>query len=266
VLEVQAQAHHERERRELLEQLALASYQRAQSEKLALLGRLAANVMHELNNPLAFVRSNLSFLQQEVLARLHADTADLQEAFDETQHGLERLREIASDLRGFSRLDEGEPSRCALAEVVEDASRIARLRLKHVALLQVQVPEDLPEIHASPRKLAQVLVNLLVNAGDALEEAGTKHAAVSVRGWSQGEHVVLSVEDNGPGFPPSVLEHLFQPFFTTKGAEKGTGLGLALSREMVERYGGSLVAENRLEGGACLRLTLRALPRAASAA
>ena len=105
-------------------------------------------------------------------------------------------------------------------------------------------------------RLAQVLLNLMVNAGDALEEAGVPNGEVRVVGREENGRVVLDVEDNGPGFPPEVLTRLFDAFFTTKGPDKGTGLGLCLSREMVERFGGTLQAENRLEGGARLRLSL----------
>ncbi|WP_224247396.1 sensor histidine kinase [Hyalangium gracile] len=258
MLEAEAQARMERERRELLEQLALASYQRIQSEKMVMLGRLAANVVHELNNPLAYARSSIRFLQEDVLSPPQQPSAERAEAFHDALHGLERIQEIVSDLRGFSLVEGTEPEQCTVKEAVQDASRIARLRLKHVAQLQVHLPEALPEVRASPRKLAQVLVNLMVNAADALEQADIKQGEIRVRALHQEDQVVLLVEDNGPGIPPKVLERLFEPFFTTKGPEKGTGLGLALSRSMVEGFGGSLVAENRAEGGACLRLSLRA--------
>jgi C4-dicarboxylate-specific signal transduction histidine kinase len=144
----------------------------------------------------------------------------------------------------------------ALVSVVEDAARLASVRLKSVGKLKVEVPSDLPEVFVTPRRLAQVLLNLLVNAGDALEEAGVPQGEVRVRGEVQGKQVVLLVEDNGPGFPPEVLPRLFEAFFTTKGPEKGTGLGLSISRELVERFGGTLHAENRPEGGARLRIAL----------
>jgi C4-dicarboxylate-specific signal transduction histidine kinase len=131
----------------------------------------------------------------------------------------------------------------------------------------VRIPAELPEVFATRRRLAQVLLNLLVNAGDALEEARVQGGEVRVTGVVQGDKVTLLVEDNGPGFPPEVLPRLFESFFTTKGPEKGTGLGLSLSREMVERFGGRLTAENRPEGGARLRLELpvhkpRSIPEA----
>jgi signal transduction histidine kinase len=249
----------ERARREALEQLAMAEHRRAQSEKLATVGRLAANVMHEINNPLAFVRSNVNFIQNEVFSRPLEPglREELEEVFNETRSGMDRIQQIILDLKGFSRsMDAEEACEVALVSVVEDAARLASVRLKSVGKLKVEVPADLPEVFITPRRLAQVLLNLLVNAGDALEEAGVVQGEVWVRGQVEGQRVVLLVEDNGPGFPPEVLPRLFEAFFTTKGPEKGTGLGLSISRELVERFGGTLHAENRPEGGARLRISL----------
>jgi signal transduction histidine kinase len=255
------EARQERARRESLEKLTRAERQRAQTEKLATVGKLAASVMHEINNPLAFVRSNLEFLRGEVLAQRQLPEEllkEFEEVFDETRLGVERIREIVSDLKGFSRMEDEEPGECVLADVVSDAARLAGLRLKHVAKLKVEMPAELPEVYATPRRLAQVILNLLVNAGDALEEAKVQGGEVRVRGVAESGRVLLMVEDNGPGFPSEVLPRLFEAFFTTKNPEKGTGLGLSISREMVERFGGTLRAENRPEGGARLCLELPA--------
>ncbi len=250
----EAEGRVERARREALEKLAISERRRTHSEKLATLGQLAASVVHEINNPVAFIGANLHYLEQEVLSETPPSREELAEVFRETRVGVERVRQIVADLRGFSRMDAGEPTECALADVVSDAARIARLKLQHVARLEVDIPAELPPVLAIRRRLAQVLLNLLVNAGDALE--GRPGAEVRITGRQEGERVLLLVEDNGPGFPPDVLPRLFETFFTTKGHEKGTGLGLALSREMVEQFGGTLVAENRAEGGARLRLEL----------
>ena len=255
----EAEVQLERSRRETLEKLAVSERQRAQSEKLATIGRLAASVAHELNNPIAYVRSNLGFLEREVLRSSSESGEELREAFQDLTSGVERIRQIISDLQGFSRMDGAlEPTECSLAEVVKDAARLASVRLKAVARLQVEVPEQLPGVFAVRRRLAQVILNLLVNAGDALEEHRAGKGEVRVVGQVDGSTVTLLVEDNGPGFPPEVLPRLFEAFFTTKAPEKGTGLGLALSREFVEQFGGTLSAENRAEGGARLRITLPA--------
>jgi C4-dicarboxylate-specific signal transduction histidine kinase len=252
----ESEARLERARREALEQLTISERRRAQSEKLATIGQLAAGVAHEINNPLAFVSSNLRYLQERPWGEAEVSPEELAEVLRETLTGVERVQQIAADLRRFSRMDAEEPAECSLADVVNDAVRLARLRLKYVARLEVDVPATLPPVSAVRRKLDQVLLNLLVNAGDALEERRAPDSWVRITGWQQGSRVLLTVEDNGPGFAPSVLPRLFEAFFTTKGPEKGTGLGLSLSREMVEQFGGTLVAENREEGGARLRLEL----------
>ncbi len=264
VQRAEAEGRLERARREALEKLAISERRRAHTEKLATLGQLAASVMHEINNPVAFINSNLQYLEEEVLSDTPPSKEELVELIRETRSGVERVRQISADLRGFSRMDAQEPTECALADVVSDAARIARLRLQHVARLEVDIPAELPPVLAIRQRLAQVLLNLLVNAGDALEAVRAPSAEVRVTGQLEGGRVVVLVEDNGPGFAPDVLPRLFEAFFTTKGPEKGTGLGLALSREMVEQFGGTLSAENRPEGGARLRLELPVQPSAAS--
>lgn len=255
-LEVRNEVKVERTRREAAEKFARAVRHQTQSEKLATVGRLAANVMHEINNPLAFVRSNLHFLQKELLALpLPSEVrGEFEEVLTETRTGLDRIQQIVADLRGFSRMDVEDPSPCLLADVVDNAVRLAGVRLKHVAHVKVEVPQELPAVFAVSRRLVQVLLNLLVNAGDAIEESGREGGTILVRGWVQDAHVVLTVEDDGHGFPPEVLPRLFETFFTTKGPEKGTGLGLVISRELLAQFGATLSAENRAEGGARLRI------------
>lgn len=203
------------------------------------------------------MRSNLEFIGRELLRTPAGAQEDLREALQDVTVGVERIRQIVSDLRGFSRMEAAEePSRCSLAEVVTEAARLASVRLHRVAQLRVEVPAELPEVRVVRRRLAQVILNLLVNASEALEAHRSPDREVRVLGRVEGEAVQLLIEDNGPGFPAEVLPRLFEPFFTTKAPEKGTGLGLMLSREYVEQFGGTLTATNREEGGArlCIRL------------
>ena len=252
------EARLERTRSAALEALAVSERRRTQAEKLALIGRIAAGVMHEINNPLAYVRSNIDFLQKE-LAQTPLDPRELAEVLAETRSGVEHIQRIVMDLKGFSSMETEEPSECVLADVVGEAVKMASLRIKHVAHLKVDVPAELPKVLAVRRKLTQVVLNLLVNAGDALEEHRVADGEVRVSAQAEGPRVRLTVEDNGPGFTPQVLAQLFDSFFTTKGPERGTGLGLALSRELVEQFGGVLSAGNRPEGGArlCIELPIQ---------
>ncbi len=252
------QVRLERARRESLEALTLSEHRRAQSEKLAIVGRLASGVAHELSNPLAYVGSNVDYVEEALRSPRGVSREELIEVLGQTRVGLQHMRQIAADLKGFARMDADEPSTCALAEVVADAVKLASLRLKHVAVVRVDVPQNLPEVFVVRQRLVQVLLNLLVNAGDALEAQRQQGGEVRVLGRAESDRVVLLIEDNGPGFAPNVLPRLFEAFFTTKGPEKGTGLGLNLSRELVMQFGGSLTACNRPEGGARLRLELSA--------
>ena len=248
------EARLERARREALESLAVGEHRRAQTEKLAMIGRLASEIAHEINNPLAYVSANVDFVREELRTPDTVAWKELDEVLQQTRGGLRHIQQIVSGVKGLARMDTHEPSDCALADVVGDALTLASLRLKHVARLTVEVSRELPAVFVVRQRLVQVVLNLLVNAGDALEEHSVHEGEVCVRGVVEGDRVVLLIEDNGPGFAPPVLARLFEPFFTTKGPDKGTGLGLSLSRELVTQLGGTLSASNGPHGGACLRL------------
>ncbi|HEX8536636.1 MAG TPA: ATP-binding protein, partial [Cystobacter sp.] len=253
----------ERARRESLELLAVSEHRRAQAEKLAALGRLASDVAHEINNPLAYVGSNVDFVREALRRPGESSPEELAEVLEETREGVRHIRQVVADLRGFARMDVREPTECSLAEVVGDAVKLASLRLKHVVRLRVDVPESLPTVFVVRQRLVQVVLNLLVNAGDALEEHGRRDGEVWVRGLDEQGRALLFIEDNGPGFAPHVLPRVFEPFFTTKDPEKGTGLGLSLSRDLVAQFGGQLTASNRPEGGArlCIEFPVQTVRR-----
>jgi two-component system, sensor histidine kinase PhcS len=240
---------HQRKTQEAL----VATQTRAQeSDRLAQVGRLAAGVAHEVNNPLAFIQANLRFLLEE-LPREGRALGDCMEALKETQEGVERIQQIVQDLtrmaRGASETEPRQVGSCPLPTVIEESMRLASVRLKKLAV-EVEVPSEVPLVRADARRLGQVLLNLLLNAADALEESRVSGPRVELKVQARAQRVCLVLEDNGPGFAPEHLPQLFTPFFTTKAQGKGTGLGLALSREYVEGFGGSLRAENRPEGGA----------------
>lgn len=245
-----AQEESEARRQSAVEALALSQARAFQAERLAQVGRLAAGVAHEVNNPLAYIQSNLRFVQQECAAP-GADAAELAEALQETMAGVERIRQIVQDLTAYARSTEApaEVGPCPLPGVIQESVRLASVRLKRMALA-VEVPAEVPAVRADPRRLGQVLLNLLLNSADALEEARVQGPRVALRVLPEATRVRVVLEDNGPGIAPENLGRLFTPFFTTKAPGKGTGLGLALSRQYVEGFGGQLHAENRPEGGA----------------
>jgi two-component system sensor histidine kinase PhcS len=257
---LKARGEAERSQRQAQEALAATRTRAQESDRLAQVGRLAAGVAHEVNNPLAFIQANLSYLGEE-LAREGRSPEDLLAVVKETQEGVARIKQIVQDLtalaRGATELEPREVGRCPLPAVIEESMRLASVRLKKLAV-EVEVPAGVPTVRADPRRLGQVLLNLLLNAADALEESGVERPKVALRVQAQGPKVSLVLEDNGPGFAAEHLQRLFTPFFTTKAQGKGTGLGLALSRQYVEGFGGVLRAENRPEGGA--RFTVELLP------
>ncbi|MDQ3266224.1 MAG: HAMP domain-containing histidine kinase, partial [Myxococcota bacterium] len=233
----------------------------ATSERLAAVGRMAAAVSHEINNPLAYVSANLLHLQRELASGLPADPAELQEVLQETQQGLEQIRQIAADLRVAAREESVPPSSFALGPVLEAAVRIAQVRAGKRVRIETRIPEELPQLFGMPGRLRQVFVNLLANAVDATCDQPRQEVRVWVH--SDGERLLVSVEDTGVGLPEHWQARLFKPFFTTKSAEEGTGLGLSLSRRYVAESGGALWAEARAEGGArcCVALPLAVAPR-----
>ncbi len=249
---------------ETLERLRQSETRRERAERMAVVGQLAAGVAHEINNPLAFTTSNLRYLQTE----LAGHSADTDEVIGETLIGLSRIAQIVRDLGAFSRGMDEDNEVADVARGIEEALRMGALKLKRASGVEVSVPQGLPKVRFSDRKLVQVMLNLLVNASDAVAQSG-RPGRVRVRAEAMPEDgdergVRVIVEDDGPGIPADVLPRIFDPFFTTKPVGQGTGLGLSLSHEYSRQHGGRLSAENRDEGGA--RLVLELLPAATDAA
>ncbi|ADO69641.1 Sensor protein [Stigmatella aurantiaca DW4/3-1] len=264
---IQAEQLSQEARLEVLKQLSesehrreLAERNRAEIERLVLIGQLASGVAHEVNNPLAFVKSNLRYLEEEFGQHPEMPNRDeFHEVLGETQQGVQRIQQIVTDLRQFSRQD---PLReeCSVAEALEEAERLASVRLHSLGEVVSEVSPGLPRVCMGQRHLVQVLLNLLVNAADAVESVQPKRPArIVIRASRSTAGVRLEVEDNGPGLSPQVMARLFEPFFSTKPPGQGTGLGLALCREYITRSGGTLVAENVPEGGARFTLELAAV-------
>lgn len=250
-----------------------------QSEKMAALGRLIAGVAHELNNPanvighatealqetahkayhfarLAQERPSLAeddraFLAQEhKRQKLHRVPDDLKVMGDVLQSAGRRISSLVADLRNFSRGRVDEPREADLNEEIERALRMLAPRLGKIELNRALAPEA--RLRCLPDALGQVLLNLLTNAVDAVHEEGRIRVATE----RAAPGLVITVEDSGPGIPAEVLPHIFEPFYTTKDPGKGTGLGLWISYQIVERHGGTLHAENLPGGGARFRVSL----------
>ncbi len=224
-----------------------------QQEKLAGLGMLAAGVAHEINNPMSYVGSNVSSLLAD-LRRLEAPSQMLIEYRDEvlpaTVDGIRRVNAIVADLRRFARAEPEEMRDYDLNQEVEAAVRIVRGQLDHCHL-EVDLGE-LPRLRGRPQQIAQVLVNLLVNARQAISGDGRIQVTTRV----EAEGVSLAVRDSGVGMNAETKRHLFEPFFTTKGVGEGTGLGLAVIHGIVQSHSGRIEVESELGRGTCFTVWL----------
>ncbi|HEY5960870.1 MAG TPA: HAMP domain-containing sensor histidine kinase, partial [Polyangiaceae bacterium] len=251
------------------ERLEQAQERLIRSERLASVGRLAAGLAHEVGNPIAammgleelLLEGGLSHEEQvDFLRRIHSET--------------ERIHRILRDLLDFARPTQtgqaevdGEPG-----DVVQGVAETLALCQPQKAFKQVKIetalPADLPLVALSRPKLVQVLLNLLLNAADALapcdttgervgaREAFAAGARIVITGEPRSGGVVLTIADNGPGVVESVQQHLFEPFISTKEIGKGTGLGLAVCRGLVESIGGTIRLDNAHSGGACFVIEL----------
>jgi signal transduction histidine kinase len=228
-------------RAQALEQLALSEHRRGQAERLASLGQLAAGVAHEINNPLYSVSANVEILAGEKsLTCPELGAAELQNLLADVQLGIGRIAQIVKDLREFSSGGSDGLQPCQVDEVVGDALRLASFKLGKTIEIRRSCERDLPSVTVNRRKLSQVLLNLLVNSAEAMEEARTQKPWVLIAAQRVGSSVEIAVQDNGPGISAKVAARLFEPFVTSKPIGKGTGLGLALSREYVTSFGGQL--------------------------
>ena len=246
----------ERARREATELQAEAERQQSQSDRLALLGRLAAVVAHDMSNPLTYLSTNLQLLEREADALQKVTHRDVHAAVAESARAVESITDILRDLRRFARSDAvGQPMPTEVRAVVEEALLLSSARLRGIQL-ERELGQDLPRVLVRRRRLVQVLVNLLLNAADAVGGPEAKERRIRITAGRVEGGVRIALEDSGPGLTAEARTRLFQPFFTTKPPGKGVGLGLALSREYVQADGGTLAFEEAGPGGARVVLTL----------
>ncbi|MBM7116073.1 PAS domain S-box protein [Archangium primigenium] len=232
------------------------------ADRLASVGTLAAGVAHEINNPLAFVISNLSFLTEE----LHAITAllppgrldELEEVLEETNEGVNRVRLIVQDLKTFSRGDEELPTAVDLRRVIDSALALARGELRHRATVIKDV-SDVPLVEGSEARFGQVVLNLLINAAHAISAGQPDKNEIRVVLRAETDHAILEVKDTGCGMAPEVLSRIFDPFFTTKPVGVGTGLGLSICHGIITGFGGEITAHSEVGKGSTFRISLPAL-------
>ena len=263
-----------------------------QAEKMASVGQLAAGVAHEINNPVGFVSSNISTLSEYVAtyqmvfsqinvvlaaeneqARLKALTElksmldnqdmafineDITELLTDSREGLHRVAEIVKGLKLFSRVDSDQMQQHNINDCVRTTLAMVNNQLKYICTVETHLGR-VPDIPMNVGKVSQVVTNLLINAGQAIEATG-KNGKVIITTCTLNGFVELRVEDSGCGIPPSHLDKLFNPFFTTKPEGQGTGLGLSISFGIAQEHGGTLSASSVEGEGSTFTLALPVEP------
>jgi PAS domain S-box-containing protein len=253
-----------------------------QQEKMASIGQLAAGVAHEINNPMAFISSNLGTLdkyvnrltefiqtQSEVIGSLHTTeaieglkgkqkelkldyiTEDIKGLITESLDGSERVRKIVQGLKSFARVDEAEYKYADINECIESTINIVWNELKYKATLKKDYG-NLPLTKCYPQQINQVFMNLLINAGHAIESQGE----ITIKTWAEDGSIWVAISDTGHGIPKEDLNKIFEPFFTTKEVGKGTGLGLSITYEIVQKHDGEITVESEVGKGTTFTVRL----------
>jgi PAS domain S-box-containing protein len=243
--------------RDLTERKRLETQLR-QADRMASVGQLAAGVAHEINNPLAYVCSNLSFLSEQFSQERIApeELPELREVVAETQDGINRVRAIVKDLKTFARPDEERLTAVEVPAVIDGALRLLRNEMQYRIRLERSL-EPVPAVRCNEGRLSQVLVNLLVNAVQAFPELSPERNLIRVGCRSvDSKWVAVDVVDNGMGMTPEVLQRIFEPFFTTKPVGVGTGLGLAICHSLITSMGGRIEVKSVRGEGTTFTLLL----------
>ena len=264
-----------------LRQLQEAQAHLVQSEKMASLGQLVAGVAHEINNPLSYVSNNIAVLDRDVrqvaaiMAEYRAhfgadipaalreaeERVDLPYALDNldrllssSRQGLERVREIVAGLRDFSRLDEADRKLIDPNDSIRSALEMVRYHIRQKGIHLVANLGEVPPCWCFAGKLNQVLLNILMNAIQAVPDGATITVATGAN--PERTEVEIAISDDGPGIPDSVRGKIFDPFFTTKPQGVGTGLGLWITYNVVQEHQGRIDLESEVGRGTTFRIVL----------
>ena len=249
ILSVEAEQKEAEYRKQIEQQLIV-------TEKLASLGTLAAGVAHEINNPLAIIRESTGWMKQLLTKDELKDMprrSDLEKALDKIDKSIERASRITHQLLGFAKKSDYAMSDVNLAELMQEAVQLIRHETKkrNISIIwKIASPPD--TIWSAPYEIRQALLNLLTNAVHAIGYDGS----ITIGLEDLGDQLAIEVSDSGKGIPRENLNKIFEPFFSTKSPGKGTGLGLFVTRGIIEKLGGTVEAESAVGQGSsfCVKL------------
>ena len=228
------------------------------AEKLAAVGRLAAGIVHEINNPLATIAACAESMEQRVSEGAFDSSdavEDLSEYLGLIKSEAFRCKTITTDLLDFSRVRTGMRSPVDAGDIVRSAANLVSHQKRSRNILQeIEIESDLPLVSADAGQIQQAVIALATNAIDAMPEGGT----VTFRAAAHGNRVLIEVEDTGHGIPPENVSKIFEPFFTTKEVGKGTGLGLAVCYGIISEHGGRISVRSNVGKGTTFSIYLPA--------
>jgi PAS domain S-box-containing protein len=247
-------------------------------DKYQSMAQLAAGIAHEVKSPAQYILNNLTYLEETFraigpgsLSNEENEAAqdsvglsgEIEQAIRQSEQGLWGILRLVEAMKDFSHPGSGRMEAVAVNRVVEGAAVMCRSICKGIADVVMDLDEDLPKAVCDRSALGQVVMNLLINASDAIEEksrTGDPHGQITLRTRRSDKGVVIEVQDTGTGIPDRIRPRLFEPFFTTKEAGKGTGMGLAISKNIIEQSGGDLRIGQTGESGTAFEILLPLAP------
>jgi len=229
-----------------------------QSSKMAALGKLAAGIAHEVNNPLAVIKEKVGWLtdllSEEDISR-NENFQEFDDALKKIDHHVDRARKVTHRLLGFARRMEPTQERVNINRILEETTDFLRNEAHYRNIsIHTDYARDLPETTSDSTQLQQVFLNIINNAIDAIAKDGV--ITIQTTHYPKDKMVGICISDDGPGIPAEVLSKIFDPFFTTKEVGKGTGLGLSISYSIVEKLGGSIRVSSELGNGTTFTILL----------
>ncbi|TDF34648.1 GHKL domain-containing protein [Alteromonadaceae bacterium M269] len=274
-----------KEQQRLIDKLEETKNQLLQSEKMASIGQLAAGVAHEINNPVGFIKSNFASLKSyaedinsaigkynDIIRTLENEVVyesvdninnehdvefvleDITSLLTESFDGISRIEDIVKSLKHFSRADTNQWEKTDINQGIEETLKVVAHELKYIAEVEKNFGE-LPPVECLPMQVNQVLVNLLVNAGQAIGP-DKSDGKITITTQHKNQYVAIVISDNGKGINEENLVKIFDPFFTTKAVGQGTGLGLSLSYNIIKKHSGDITVESALGKGTSFTISL----------